>query len=148
MNATTHPSIKRELRPFRELFCEFHRCPDRAYAKKVFWYSLHRWSNLLSAFVYAVNPAFFARDFSLIYNAGRARSYDEFYREIVDYQRQLRCVEWTWKSKWRLRVSGNRLAKLGSKLFHEESRKGGSIVSTPGAHRSAALIPLQRAILS
>ncbi len=111
------------MRPFRELFCEFKRCSEKAYDKKAFWHCLHRESYVLSAVVYVFHPEYFARDFTLLYKAGGATNHDEFYREIVSYQRQLRFAEGTLKSMWRLRISGNRLAKLGSKLFHEESRK-------------------------
>ncbi len=117
--ATDHTIVVRE-KNFRARFCAYYRCSERYYERVLFWKCLHRSYMLpVGVFLYLFHRGFFDRDFITIQKAGAARNAAEFEKEVHSFQKQLRH-DHSSRAEWRLRISGQRLANIGSKVFSTE----------------------------
>jgi hypothetical protein len=109
-------SAKVKTGTFREEFCAKFGCLEEGFAEEVFWRSLYPHAVRPARLLWTRNPAFFKRDFELIALLEDATSCAEMRGEIEAFREHV-PPRGLLQGRFRLRISGQRLLKLGAKLL-------------------------------
>jgi len=104
-------------RSFRDAVCAAFGCAPEEYPEKVFRLCLHEHARPLAHLLRKVNPEIFRPDFELIEQVSAAKSLPELCHEVNQHRYLEANSTGCLRRALRLRLSGARLVRLGSKLL-------------------------------
>jgi hypothetical protein len=105
---------------YRQLFCHARRCSLSSFERRVFWHCLYRPSWPIALLIHIFNPRYFDGDKNVIQRLGDTKNDDDFLNEVISYQRRTRLEIGTWRVKWRIRISGQRLLELKDEIIRKD----------------------------
>src|SRR5581483_4019434 len=101
---------------FQELCSERFGRPAVDYEKVVFWWCLYEHASIPARIIHRLNPDFFRWDFELLRTVGKATDLNELSVDLNNFRYQQRS-EGLLRGLLRVRISGQRVLNLGSRLF-------------------------------
>ena len=92
---------------FQERYCAARQCSPEDFARALFWQCLHRHALPIAL----LRREFFAADWELVVQAGRARNLRELNEEIREFVHDGRNRIW-WRGRAHFRLSTHRLRNV------------------------------------
>jgi len=121
---------------FKKAFCNFYRCSAEAYTRRVLFRAFYPHALPLAWLLYLVKTRSIQVAIQAIDQAGHVTTADEINYVINDYRYQLRLSEVSpWVRGWRIRISGQRLLNLFSRVIQNEiATEPNSVPVAPPRH--------------
>ncbi len=111
-------------RPFSTLFCQRFDCAPSEYEGRAFTKCLYWHARLLAPVVRKLKPSFFVEDFKFIRYVGAAASVREADVDVLNFHDVNVGKRGSWRTDFRIRVSGRKASKLARELFAVEREAG------------------------
>lgn len=122
--------------PFKSLFCQKFGCPPTEYEERAFRKCLYWHARFLAPVIRKISPDFFVEDFKFIRYLGDSVGVRDATVEIRNYSDVNRRTAEFLRTGLKIRVSGQKAARLVHQLFMEAQKaetasppQGGSSIS-------------------
>ncbi len=110
---------------FQVLFCQRFHCPPEDYEKRAFKKCLYWHASLLAPVLRMLKSGFFASDIKFIRYLGAATDVQEATVDLLNFRDATLRRRGSWRTDFKIRVSGRKASRLVHELFRAEREAGG-----------------------
>lgn len=101
---------------FIQAGCEYFDCLPEAFAERVFWHCHHRRSLPLGRLIWQFDRSFYDSDLEMVRSVAECTTTAELSAEVGSFRYHNQTYGF-WRKLLHVRLSGQRLVDLGSKLL-------------------------------
>ena len=107
---------------FREACCQHFKWESKVFEEMIFRRCLYLHARPFGWLLRCFNRSFFQSDLEAITSLGEATGVRELMSEMGAYRYDYQLRKSFIRNKLRIRISGERIVRLGAQVFHEKGR--------------------------